>query len=439
MPDTPTAQALELVIEEQEFLSVLQVECTAFCALVEALSARSDSIWHKKHFFQLLVRFESLESLLDDYGARFNRTYSYLRELTASVRSFASAGYSLSHLASRLDNYGLLESLELSTYSGFEGNLSNVRTFIQGRVVAMLEDLTEEMVDLGLEVTKTHYAEQDFEHPAVRQRLPHNVDEEEPGDERQKVAEVASKFLLAADMLAERRFRPIQDAEERHRFLGSVCTEEQARVYEATVHNLQSAYDTYIKNTSLESRDPHLGQLRGMASAVLHMLEAVTALTHFYERHESDVRSEAAQARLQGLVDRSWVQERTLNRLLVTAVAVMEGGRDLAQGLLKRYTNAQELVVTLSGDLVLHARPAALIVGIVSRYGTPVELLVQGQTCNAGSILELLVTVGSHPDEKSFTFRGDENPLRDIALLFQYGLGEEGLEGLPNELGYLVQ
>jgi len=86
---------------------------------------------------------------------------------------------------------------------------------------------------------------------------------------------------------------------------------------------------------------------------------------------------------------------------------------------------------------VLHARPAALIVGIVSRYGTPVELEVKGQNCNAGSILELLVTVGSHPDEKEFTFRGDATPLRDIALLFQYGLGEEGVDALPDELSYL--
>ena len=57
--------------------------------------------------------------------------------------------------------------------------------------------------------------------------------------------------------------------------------------------------------------------------------------------------------------------------------------------------------------------------------------------CNAGSILELLVTVGSHPDARQFRFRGDENPLKDIALLFAHALGERGLEQLPECLQYL--
>ena len=437
MADSPTVQALELVIEEQEFLSILQEQSQAFCELVGHLQADRDAIWNKRHYFHLVVRFESFESLLDDFGARFNRTFGFLRELVASVRSFASAGYSLSHMVGRLDNYGLLSTLEMSTFSSFEGRVSNVRAFIQESILRMLDELSREMSGLGIEVGRPVHGTEDLEAPAVRQRLPHNVDEEDPGDEQQKVAEVASKYILAADMLAERGLRAVQDPQERNRFLGDVCTEEQARVFEATVHNLQSAYDTHIKNTTLEGRDPGLGQLRGLASAALHMLEAVTALTHFYERHESEVRSEVAQQRLQALVSRFDVQERTLNRLLVSVVEVLECGRVLAQGVLGRYTNAQELLVTLSDDLVLHARPAALIVGIVSRYGTPVELEVKGQNCNAGSILELLVTVGSHPDEKEFTFRGDATPLRDIALLFQYGLGEEGVDALPDELSYL--
>ena len=62
---------------------------------------------------------------------------------------------------------------------------------------------------------------------------------------------------------------------------------------------------------------------------------------------------------------------------------------------------------------------------------------LEGTRCNAGSILELLVAVGSHPDERRFIFRGDERPLRDIKLLFENGLGEGGLEALPGDLGYL--
>jgi hypothetical protein len=64
-------------------------------------------------------------------------------------------------------------------------------------------------------------------------------------------------------------------------------------------------------------------------------------------------------------------------------------------------------------------------------------MLLAGQSCNAASILEFLVCVGSHPDERRFIFRGDENPLRDIRILFEHGLGEDGVESLPESLDYL--
>jgi phosphotransferase system HPr-like phosphotransfer protein len=163
----------------------------------------------------------------------------------------------------------------------------------------------------------------------------------------------------------------------------------------------------------------------------------VTGLAHFYERHENDIRSQGAKTRIADLVDRSEVQDAILNHLLHWAKHFMEAGRTVAEDLIREFTNVQELEVDLDDDLVLHARPAALIVGIANYYGTPVEMEVAGQRCNAASILELLVTIGSHPDERRFLFRGDENPLRDIGLLFQYGLGENGINGLPEQLAYL--
>ena len=47
------------------------------------------------------------------------------------------------------------------------------------------------------------------------------------------------------------------------------------------------------------------------------------------------------------------------------------------------------------------------------------------------------MAVGSAPETQVFLFRGDENPLRDIQILFEAGLGEYGIDELPPELGYL--
>lgn len=270
-----------------------------------------------------------------------------------------------------------------------------------------------------------------------RRKLARNMGQDELESDEQKTAEIASKFVEAAVMFEAVGVRRIQNENERESWLQRHCSEERARSLEATVHNLQSAYDTWVKSTAIESADPRLKMLRGHASAALHLLEAVTQLTHFVERHERTMRDDAIARRISRLVSKAEVRDITLNHLLVHAGVYLRRGRSVAEDLLPSYTNVQEIDVGLRDDVVLHARPAALIVGIVQRYGTPVELEVDGQRCNAGSILEMMVTVGSAPEARRFRFRGDERPLRDIALLFQNALGEDGLDRLPPELGYL--
>lgn len=431
-------------VEERQFAGFLQTQSEVFFTLLNTLLApdgagAADGAWTKKHFFQLINEADDLESFLDDYGARYNRSYAYITELVASLRWFAYSGYSISHLLGRLDSYGgeMWESPEArieAQTAVHEGLL-----FLRRISIRLLEGVREEAVRLGVEITPESFPETNFVAVTTRRQLPRNVDEAELLHEEQKIAEVATKFLQAAEMIADTRVRQIGDDEERRRLFSLICTEEQARVYEATVHNLQSTYDTHIQNTVLEGQDARLTQLRGHTSAALHLLEAVTYLAHFIERHETETRSEAAKRRIAALIDRSDVERVTLNTFLYWAHRILQNGISVAEDLLPEYTNLQELEVVLSGEYALHARPAALVVGIVNHYGTPVEMELAGRRCNAGSILELLVTVGSNPHEQHFVFRGDERPLRDIRLLFEHGLGERGLERLPASLDYLRQ
>ncbi len=48
-----------------------------------------------------------------------------------------------------------------------------------------------------------------------------------------------------------------------------------------------------------------------------------------------------------------------------------------------------------------------------------------------------MIAAGSHVEARRYTFRGDENPLGDIARLFESALGEEGIDKLPDQLSYL--
>lgn len=431
-----TDRSLEEVIPERAFAGLLQGRSQTFIRLSTSLLEGERGAWSKKHYYQLLLEAEELESFLDDHGARYNRTYGAFRELVASARWFALTGHSIAHLEARLESYQVRSLCSPAEAADFAASLDHVRHFLRNSIVALLTSIRGEAVKLGLELTPEQFPEASFAAGQVRLQLPRNVGEHEPTEEQAKIAEVASKFIAACSMLEDLRIRRIKSPNERKAYLARLCTEEQARVYEATVHNLQSTYDTYIKNTVLEGRDARLPRLRGLTSASLHLLECATYLIHFVERHEGSGR-DPVQRRLCQLIAEHDVQDVVLNSLLYWADFFLRRGRKVAEDLLPAYTNVQELAVELSDNVKLHARPAALIVGIVGHYGTPVELEVGGKRCNAASILEVLVTVGTYSDERRYVFRGDVRPLGDIKLLFENGLGESGIESLPAQLAYL--
>lgn len=416
---------------------MLQSQAAVFAQLANVLTALPIEGWSKTYFYRLASEADALESFLDDFGAKYNRAFTLTRELVASTRWLAQAGISVRHFEGRLQSYGLASSLNSEQVDGLEGSLSTAGGFLAESIRALLVRLKEEFDSAGVCWPAAPLPSHHFADSGTRQRLPRNVDHDVLNDENQRIAEIASKYIAACAMLGELGQRRIGDPQERRRKLSTLCREEQARVYEATVHNLQSAYDTYIKNTVIESRDNRLARLRGHLSGALHLLEAVTFLTHFVERHDQGVRDEAADRVIGEVVGRAAVQDLILNHLLHWANHLMQRGRSMAEELLPNYITLQELQVQLPQNIRLHARPAALIVNIVAHHGTPVELRVESHRCNAGSILELLVAVGSHPEARSYVFRGDVHPLRDIAVLFESGLGEDGIENLPAQLSYL--
>ena len=428
--------SLETVVPEQEFVELLGSLAADFAQISSALGQSAKERWPKRYYFRLQSEADELEATLDDYGARYNQTFCVLRELTASVRGFALAGLSLTHLVKRLDKYGTLGSLESGRAEAAAQSVERGRAFVQMSLVRLLAAWWQEAEGLGLPLKKSTDTVQ-LASESVRFRLPRNLGQQELTDESQRIAEVASKYLQALEMLQDSGLSVELDAEVRGRLMADHCDEQMARVFEATVHNLQSAYDTFIGNTSLESKDPRLAQLRGHISSSLHLLESITHLVHFVERHDNDQRSELAEQRLSKIIVRHQVQDLVLNELFQWARELLAAGESLAQELLPSYTDLQTMTVELEEGLSLHARPASLVVAITNHHGTPVEMAIGEQSANASSILEVMVLVGSHPEAREFLFTGDAKPLRDLGLLFEFGLGEKGMDQLPSDLEYL--
>ena len=428
--------SLEQLVEERQFAGLLQRHAEPFFRLANTLLCDQEQGWNKRHYFQLINEADGLESFLDDFGARFNQTYAYLTELVASVRGFALSGYSVTHLEGRLSTYGR-SNWSNEDYQSSVDSLRRIDTFLATVVARMLSEIRAEAGRLGVEITPETFQEGGFLPVVARKRLPRNLGEAVLLDEEQKIAEVATKYIRACEVLSQIGIRHIADPLERRAFFTRYCTEERARTYEATIHNLQSTYDTHIQNTVLERQDPRLPLLRAHVSASLHLAEAITHLSHFVERHEDEVRSGETKSRISALVPTASVHEMVVNELMVWVNRHMQSGCTIAAELLPSYTNVQELAVSLADGLTLHARPAALLVKVVNHYGTPVYMEVAGKRCNAASILEILVLIGSNSKERRLVFHGDERPLRDIRLLVENDLGENGTDLLPEELHYL--
>lgn len=434
---SPTS--LDRIVTESDFAELLAQEGTPFFQLANLLLGSGVPAHSRKHLYQLIIEADHIEVFLDDHGARHNRSYFFFRELIASLRGFARAGFALAHLSYRFEGYstGLHDPSLESDRREFEISLASALSFVRDSVDRLLEALRQEARSCGVQWDARVFPESSFRQGLGNPKLPRNIGQDPLEAGGMRPSEIASKYLEVCSLFEGLRVRGLEDAAEREAYFRRSCREEQARVLEATVHNLQSAYDTHFKGTQLESEDAALERLRGHASAAFHLLEAVTILVHFVERHGEHSDETGVSGRMGKCIPRSRVQEVTLNGLLFWASRLLLMGKDNASSLLSTFTNSLELRLELSEEVVVHARPASLIVGIVNHYGTPVTMEAGGQVANAGSILEVMILVGSHPDSREFCFRGDEEPLRDIEVLFASGLGEMGLEALPERLGYL--
>jgi len=263
--------AYEKLIDETRFVRLLQAHSQAFFRLTNLLSAQSARAWNKRHYYQLINEADALESVLDDYGARYNRTYAFFTELVASIRWFAHTGYSIAHMLGRLDSYRGEENPDPLWDEACVDIARGLET-IQFCSSKLVEAIRNEARQVGLEKAEGSFPEDDFLPVLARKRLPRNVGQSDLLHEQQKIAEVVTKYLQARELLNEAGVRRITEEEELHTVFAKACSEEHARVYEATVHNLQSTYDTHVQNTVMEAQDPRLSRLRGYISPSLHLL-----------------------------------------------------------------------------------------------------------------------------------------------------------------------
>lgn len=425
------------IITERDFLLLAQTAAYDFLKICNYLEGKTNG-FTQKFYMHLIKESQELEDFLDDHGARTNKIWVYFGELVASARNFGRVAYTLLHILRRYNFY----SLENSQITDFLPNAKNTLVFLNQSIISIFEEIKKECKKLGLHLPNEKISDEDFQEINPTKVLPHNIDEEEGVDEKKNSVKIATDYLNLVKRFPLSEFKKLFAPQELENIIPCKVSEDKLREFQYSIHNLQSIYDTYIKNTILESENPALKKLRGYIAISLHLLEMACWLSHFYERHESKIRHEKTKKKIEKIINKEQLLESTLNFSLYYAYAYLLEGAEQARSILETYTEIDRIELKVPEGLGFHLRPSTLVAKIVNYHGTPVTMIVKDKRFNASSPIELMWAGGMLKREKINTiiFEGDKRVLQDLKILSDVNYGEDIMGqsiDLPSELSYL--
>ena len=283
-------QSLNEIISEDEFLALLEVPCAQIINLYYLFKDRSEKKVDvsRKFYSNLIQESEYLESFMDEYGARENKKWNYFVECLASIRNLSIAAFFTRHLLDRYPYYKLKESPE--TGLTFNKDASGVIDFLNDSIMSLFNDLYLTSIDNGLSVSRVSKEQIEFNDIEVNKRLPRNVADDEVNDEEGRIIEVCEKIKYISKLMNESKLIKMDNIDDIKLAVLRKFNEKRARKYKNLIHNVQSDFDTYVKNTKFETDYKELKILRGYISMPLHLLEISLWMAHFYERHEDEIR-----------------------------------------------------------------------------------------------------------------------------------------------------
>ena len=381
-----------------------------------------------------------LEDFLDFHGAKNNRNWYFYRELTAAIRHLSLAANFQKHISNRLVFY------DLADVSDFPKQGETTLDFLNSALMKMAPVILKEAQRLKIQMPQSQYAPADFPGVVTNQMLDYDIDDKDKDQQKKNIVKISSEFLNIAKSFDQLKFYDPYPYKEILALVPNKLNEVEIRRYEMLVHNLQSSFDTYVIHGGFRFGNRELKQLRGNFSVVLHLLQMVGRLLHFYERHlhEAGYKTiyKKVQIRLSKLVNPKTLLDRTINYGLFYACHFLTNGMELAQKILNENIERSSIKVGVPVKLGFHSRPCLLVAKIVQQYGGQVELCVGSDRFDASSVLDLQWAGGKIQKEKleQVIFEGDVRTLKDIEILAGVNYGEDTMgKGvpLPKELNYL--
>ena len=431
-------KSLTQIISEKDFLTLAEVPCEQFLNVFFLFKRRNEEKKDisRKFYSNLTQEAEFLENFMDQYGARENNKWSFFVECLASMRNLSIAAFFTRHLLDRYPYYNLRESGKKE--DEFKNASTGVLRFLNQSILNLLQELCVTAEANGLNISIDTNIQIEFTEVESNTRLPRNVTEDVVKDEEEHVIEVCEKIKHISRLMNDSKISQIEDINKLKLAVLQKYNENRARLHKNLIHNIQSDFDTHIKNTKIEVVHQELKVLRGYVSMPLHLLEVSLWLAHFYERHEDEIRPGENRKRISMIVNKDVLLDKIINFGFFYSQYFINEGNKLADEILKCFTKVLRVELSVPKPLGFHARPCTLISIIARQYeDTDLSVIVDGEKFNAKSVMSLLQVGGLVADKgyQTILFEGDKRVIDDIKLLVKHNYCEEG--EIPSRLSYL--
>ena len=430
-------KSLIQIISEEEFLKIIKEPFELFFTISndfeKIVKGRKDV--SRKIYSRLMQESEYLESVLDEHGARENKAWSFFSEYIACIRNLAIAAFYVKHILDRYPYYKLKETQEIDQEFRLAANKS--LEFINRSILNLKGELIRTGKDNGLIWVEDKVSSDKIFKIELNKRLPKNILDDDVKEERERVIDLCQKYRKIAKLIQEIKIDNSENAQTFRGLMTSKLNEKIVRMYKEHIHSVQSEYDTYVKNTSLEKENEELAKFRGYVSMPLHLLEVVLWLCHFYERHEDDIRHGECKQRISRMVNKDELLGNIVNFGFYFSKHFLREGDKIAVEILGRFNKNIRVEVRIPKPLGFHARPSTYITLIARQHDGELHMLVDGDKYNAKSVMSLLQAGGVIADKgyETVQFVGSKQAIEDIKILAHHNYCEEG--EFPRKLNYL--
>ena len=431
------AKSLIQIISEGEFLQIVQAPSNLFFK-VSALfceKLKDGKEISRKFYSSLIQETEYLESVLDEHGARENKTWSFFSEYVACVRNLSIAAFYIKHILDRYPYYNLGESEENA--QAFHESAYKALDFLNTSILGLRAEVVRTGQVNGLEISEELFSMDEFSEIESNKRLPRTILEDEVQEEQERIIELCKKYRKVAKMVKDMGVERNDDPDAFRHVIPSKLDEKLVRMFKELVHSVQSEYDTYVKNTLLEQARADLKNMRGYISMPLHLLEVVLWLCHFYERHEDDIRHGECKQQIARVVNKEVLLRQIFNFGFHYSKYYLQEGDKLVKNILMGFVENVRAEVPIPHPLGFHARPSTFISLIARHHEGELHMIIDEDKFNAKSVMSLLQAGGILADKgyQKVVLEGSRQAINDVKILAQNNYCEEG--EFPRQLSYL--